>query len=53
MTLWEKTLWAEDKLREGGWSPETVKHLTLIATGSPEAAEDAWAKATLNEMRKG
>ena len=50
----ETAVWAEEKLRDTPrLTPEAVKSLTLLATGSQEAAEDAWADATMAEMREG
>lgn len=52
MDLWRDALWAEEKLRDTpGLTPESVRRLTLLATGSEAAAEDAWAKAEMARMR--
>lgn len=48
-------LWAEEVLRERGNSltADEVERLTLLATGSKKAAEDAWSKALAAQMRAG
>jgi hypothetical protein len=54
MALWERATWAEAKLRDApNLTPESKAWLTLLATDSKEAADDAWAKAELQRMRQG
>ena len=50
----EPAVWAAEKLRDvPNLTPESIRRLTLLATGSEEAADDAWAKAELARMRDG
>jgi hypothetical protein len=38
--------------RGGDLTPESVRALTLLSTGSQEAADDAWARAYDAQLRR-
>ena len=47
-----EALKAEETLQDGKpKTPDEIKRLIRAATGSEDAAEDAWAKAAFEEMR--
>lgn len=53
LQLNQPAVWAEETLRERGTklTAESLRHLTMLATGDQDKADEAYARRVLEETR--